>query len=1001
MRIMAQFLRGKQAGVQTDLSAGLSPDMFILDDAARYGVNSQISALAYDPVQSLLAVGTSETKFGSGQIYIYGQRRICVVFTFPRKASARFLQFCGDKLVSVDSRNDICVYSLRTRRMLVSYAAPSYTTALLTDPSLDYAFIGLQSGEVIAYDIDRENLTPFKVPCLWTERNPRALLTPVISLAFSPRDIGKIVVGYPHGAVVFSFKQNITQKFFEYEVPAGAPGEEESRSLDLRRPKLTRVLWHPNGHFILTAHEDGSLVLWDAKDGRRLLARTINATNIDEAGTSLSGPRSLGSSADPKQSITQIAWCVKEDTDDTGLLIAGGCSKSGHGNGLTFLELDKTPNYQTSSWQVLAKYFENVKRQITLTTPAGANVVDFCLIPRSSPYFAGAHDPIAILALLSSGELLTLSFPSGHFISPTNMLHPSLYFVHPFVNKLGVTQVDRAAWLGLKERRTQGPKFLLGGAEVKKHVKLFESRNIIYTAHADGIIRLWDAGDADEIENADAIQVDLGHAVGRDNDVEVTDVSVSWSTGELSVGLRSGELVIFRWGNNTSFGCEQPVGVNDGTGGLTSIVHRSDPSLRQGFLPLTLLDIQQGSVTALKHSQVGFVAAGFEGGSLAILDLRGPAMIYKTQFSDFLKPNKRSSFRKSKVSDDAPPEWATSIEFGVMTLEGESYSSICCFVGTSRGNFATFKIYPAANGTFAVSFAGVTALDDKVVSISPIDVENKSSAIATSNSVGGLRNGLKVNGVVIAVTVGGCRIFKPATAKGARRSWDDCLCDSASLVKTENGGYSIVCLFGDGNARTYSIPALREIGCARIGPLLEMRRLTEAAISSNGDIFAWIGPSEIAILKAWGSGRGLRPSHDRLYNEDAVVPSRPTISNVQWISGTQYVSPADMDLLIGGPDRPPSKRMLEEMKNEEQKRRIAGRGGRAVSSPSSEQGSQESYWSYMQRQVQERTERLGITGDSIDRLEENSSNWANDVSSYVKNQKRKMAFSALSSKFGL
>lgn len=32
-------------------------------------------------------------------------------------------------------------------------------------------------------------------------------------------------------------------------------------------------------------------------------------------------------------------------------------------------------------------------------------------------------------------------------------------------------------------------------------------------------------------------------------------------------------------------------------------------------------------------------------------------------------------------------------------------------------------------------------------------------------------------------------------------------------------------------------------------------------------------------------------------NPDLLIPPRPTISNIQWISGTQYVTPADMDLL--------------------------------------------------------------------------------------------------------
>jgi hypothetical protein len=32
-------------------------------------------------------------------------------------------------------------------------------------------------------------------------------------------------------------------------------------------------------------------------------------------------------------------------------------------------------------------------------------------------------------------------------------------------------------------------------------------------------------------------------------------------------------------------------------------------------------------------------------------------------------------------------------------------------------------------------------------------------------------------------------------------------------------------------------------------------------------------------------------------NPELLIPPRPTISNIQWISGTQHVTPADMDLL--------------------------------------------------------------------------------------------------------
>jgi hypothetical protein len=39
---MAGFLRGKQAGIQNDLSAGILPGLFAPDDRARFGINSQV-----------------------------------------------------------------------------------------------------------------------------------------------------------------------------------------------------------------------------------------------------------------------------------------------------------------------------------------------------------------------------------------------------------------------------------------------------------------------------------------------------------------------------------------------------------------------------------------------------------------------------------------------------------------------------------------------------------------------------------------------------------------------------------------------------------------------------------------------------------------------------------------------------------------------------------------------------------------------------------------------
>lgn len=536
----------------------------------------------------------------------------------------------------------------------------------------------MAEGEIIAYDLDRLSLAPLRIPNLWRDRNPRARLLPVETLAFHPRDIGNLLIGYSEGAVVFSFKHNKALKFFHYELPLGAPGgdPQANPSSPARSPRLTQAIWHPTGTFILTGYEDSSFVIWDPKDGRKVLARTIQATNVDKP---VASPQMAGSTRGTlaiKEPLFRMSWCSKANPDDTGILIAGGLPSNEPTKGLTFLDLGPTPNYATSSWQILSQHFEQPKAQHTLHTPPNAAIVEYCLIPRRSPHFAGSNDPIAVIVLLASGEMVTLSFPSGHPIPPTNQLHVSLTYVHPFINRIDMAFVDRTRWLGMVENRSHGPPLLKGGAETKRSIMKFANRNVMQTAHADGTIRVWDAGHGDEIENEDVLQVDVARALGRYSDIDIVMMSMAGATGELAVGLRTGEVAIFRWAKNRDFGRDMPHKEAKGFG-LESILDRAEPSVKEGLLPLTMLDSQQGPVTALKMSDVGFVCAGFERGSITIIDLRGPAVIYEASVSELGSSNgKHGSFRRSSNSQNqAKPEWSTSIEFGVLMLDGDGKSS--------------------------------------------------------------------------------------------------------------------------------------------------------------------------------------------------------------------------------------------------------------------------------------------------------------------------------------
>ena len=69
-----------------------------------------------------------------------------MTFNLQGRASIRDIQFCGEKLIVLDNKNNITIFSLETNKRIATYSPPGQVTALLTDPSLDYCLTGLQNG---------------------------------------------------------------------------------------------------------------------------------------------------------------------------------------------------------------------------------------------------------------------------------------------------------------------------------------------------------------------------------------------------------------------------------------------------------------------------------------------------------------------------------------------------------------------------------------------------------------------------------------------------------------------------------------------------------------------------------------------------------------------------------------------------------------------------------------------------------------------------------------
>lgn len=139
--------------------------------------------------------------------------------------------------------------------------------------------------------------------------------------------------------------------------------------------------------------------------------------------------------------------------------------------------------------------------------------------------------------------------------------------------------------------------------------------------------------------------------------------------------------------------------------------------------------------------------------------------------------------------------------------------------------------------------------------ISPIDADTGGGASATQATAAKLGTGYTVNGVLVATTPSGARIFRPPAAKGAHKAWDDVICRSTAIVEYASHSHALVGVFGDGTVRLYSLPALREIASTKMTDGPDVSRLSEARITRSGEVIVWTGPSELAVFSVRGTGQ--------------------------------------------------------------------------------------------------------------------------------------------------
>ena len=895
-----------------DVSNGINSKLFDTKKICTYGINGRITVTTFDYTQSLLAVATT-----AGEIHIYGQKQIEVVFTLKNRTQIKHMNFVkGIYLIAVDEKSNIIVLSLHSKQILTTVFCPSSITCIETDPSLDWMLIGLESGSILIYDVDRNQMSKLRIENFQKSMFlPKERLSPVISIQWNPRDIGTILISYEHITVIYSFVESKVKQHFFYQLEPYAPGGDLSTSIEKKRtPKVIQSLYHPNSLHILTVHEDNSLVFWDVNSGKLIQARSIFETHVN-----FPNPALKDCSLTETPAIFKVAWICQRNPEYTSLLIATKATdKPGLPQELTMIDLGGTPMYSVTSFDAMSKYYAKPIQQKLFSLVGKAPLINFLPLPKASPYFGGCHDTNLILLLLDDGELETLVYPAGSFSSRASIFPRSLAWVRPTVTTCIAQSVQKKLWLGMMTI-AQSDSFLKGGIPASRNIRSHDTRSALLTGHSNGSVRIWDASHSEVTDNA-VFEVNTAKVLNRATNLAIKNISFASETLELAVSSEVGDVILFKFETNKF--CGQPprsdtlqlkfsrFSLDDSNTILVDVTDRGPTNVKQGFMPSTVIHAKKGTVSTIMNSNVGFVVVGYNEGTLIILDRRGPAIIFNENI---------------RVISKAGSSYVSTVHFCVMEYGNDGFSSILMLCGTDIGELLTFKILPGTGGRFEVEYTDATKSNNqgKILEINSFARDTGYSCSATIAKMQDLSKGIATPGFVTVSGSNDIRLVSPGRSKDTHALFK-CPIAASGLsfipIMSSKGERKLstimIALLINGDIRIMTVPELKEIKNLRCPIPINTQYVENSSVLENGDIVIRSGKFQASLISVinevvtgtnHNAGISQPAPIDTLYNSDLKIGYRPQVNSLQWARGTIYCTPYQLDELLGGIERPESK----------------------------------------------------------------------------------------------
>ncbi|KAI9278297.1 WD40-repeat-containing domain protein [Phascolomyces articulosus] len=525
---LSRAILAKDKRLDKSLSESLDATHIGLSKMSSFGIPGRVSAVAYDPVCGLLAIGGGVEP--DTYIRIFG-KGISTSLTLSSATRIKYLQFQtgSPTLVAVDMKNIVTTYDLKTKRARHVVATPSIVTSLAHCTGTDWLFIGFADGNVDMFDMEAGAFgEEYGIPnlCLdedqqqqQQQQNQQQNPSPpphnvVVAIQMHPADLDLVLVGYDSAVFLWSIRdQNIKKCFI---VPQRASSKEEIR--------LTCLTWSPCGTRFMAGYDNGYMHLWDTRnDHKSLLAR-----RVFHAGSP--------TEESPCEPIYNMAWYVDDTARKSFLVVAGG-SDLPDIRGLHVLEYD----LDTSD-------LRDARKQTILST--SVDVSDFILL-NSEPYFLGMHNPLGLLLVGTDGAVRAYGLDHGH---PHLVLPPALQFLDPPVEQAYyLSQLPHKVFQELIAPPSRVPQRrdlylpLTGGIAGNGHIYRIPSNDLLLTVHGKSTLRFWDASYT-SLRPLSSRTIDCSEVLeskNNSNNCNIQHVVLDHHTGTILLAMEDNAILVF------------------------------------------------------------------------------------------------------------------------------------------------------------------------------------------------------------------------------------------------------------------------------------------------------------------------------------------------------------------------------------------------------------------------------------------------------------------------